>query len=97
MLLDISINVRQVAYFPKFTSSPHPLIFSMPSPFTILTLSPSLLAPDHLHTHPKERKIDRATLLDVAPDRESLILSNKSIEELRQVLKIQVGPEASTG
>lgn len=42
-----------------------------------------------------ERSIDRSTLLDVAPDRESLLCSNKSIEELRQVLKIRVG--LSTG
>ena len=65
------------------------------APLAILTLLPSQLAPDHSYAHPNERRIDRSALLDVAPDRESLLCSNKSIEELRHTLKIQVGP--STG
>lgn len=65
-------------------------------PLAILTLSPSYPAPlGHRYSHPAERRIDRSTVLDVAPDRESLILGNHSIEELRQILKIRVGP--STG
>jgi hypothetical protein len=66
------------------------------SPLAILKLSPSNSAPDHLYAHPTEHRIDRATLLDVAPDRESLLFSNKSIKELRHMLKIQVAPHAST-
>lgn len=38
----------------------------------------------------RERSIDRTILLDIAPDREALILSNKSTEELRQALKIRL-------
>jgi hypothetical protein len=60
----------------------------------VLTLSPSNTASESDH-RPIERRIDRSTLLDVAPDRESLLMSNKTIEELRQILKIQVG--RSTG
>jgi hypothetical protein len=61
----------------------------------VLTLSPNNATPDHPYARPIERRIDRSSLLDVAPDRESLLMSNKGIEELRRILKIQVGQ--STG
>ncbi|KAF9457907.1 hypothetical protein BDZ94DRAFT_1227258 [Collybia nuda] len=38
----------------------------------------------------RERSIDRTILLDIAPDRETLILSEKSTKYLRQTLKIRV-------
>jgi hypothetical protein len=41
-----------------------------------------------------EREIDRRVLLDIAADRESLIASGKSIEEMRQILKLRTGPIA---
>ncbi|KAG6872195.1 hypothetical protein C0995_012087 [Termitomyces sp. Mi166 len=42
------------------------------------------------HSH-LEHEINREILLDVAPDREALLVSNKAIAELRQTLKIRVG------
>ncbi|KAJ7291465.1 hypothetical protein C8J57DRAFT_216751 [Mycena rebaudengoi] len=41
-----------------------------------------------------EREIDRRVLLDIAADREGLIMSGKSIEEIRQILKLRTGPIA---
>jgi len=38
--------------------------------------------------HPAERDINRMALLDAAPDREALLLGDKSIKEIRQLLKI---------
>ncbi|KAG5726390.1 hypothetical protein E4T56_gene9329 [Termitomyces sp. T112] len=62
-----------------------------PSPHT-LTLVPNLpWSPNNLHIRPKEREINREVLLAVAPDREALLISNKSITELRQILKIHIG------
>ncbi|KAG6905956.1 hypothetical protein DXG01_016680 [Tephrocybe rancida] len=57
-----------------------------------LTLAPSNPWPQHPRTYPKEREVSREILLGVAPDRESLLLGGRSIHELRQVLKIRVGP-----
>ncbi|RDB17372.1 hypothetical protein Hypma_001832 [Hypsizygus marmoreus] len=59
-----------------------------PSALALLPSSPAA----HPYGRPKERDVDRAILLDVAPDRESLFLSNKSTEELRQLLKIRASP-----
>lgn len=38
----------------------------------------------------REREIDRAILVGVAPDREDLLISKLSMEEIRQALKIRV-------
>ncbi|KAK1227018.1 hypothetical protein PQX77_009980 [Marasmius sp. AFHP31] len=49
-------------------------------------------ADDNPHLLLNEKGIDRRTLLDVAPDREELIMSNRSIEEYRDALKIRGTP-----
>ncbi|KDR76951.1 hypothetical protein GALMADRAFT_420785 [Galerina marginata CBS 339.88] len=54
-----------------------------------LSLLPSLEGPKQ-STTPSEREINRGSLVDVAPDREDLLTSNKSIEEIRQALKLRV-------
>ncbi|KAF5384365.1 hypothetical protein D9615_003482 [Tricholomella constricta] len=64
------------------------------SPQTIALL-PSGPWPNRPHAHPREREVNREIILDVAPDREALLMSNKSIDELRQILKIRIGPAAS--
>ena len=40
--------------------------------------------------YPVEREIDRNALLDVAPDRESVLVSDQTIEEVRQALKMRI-------
>ncbi|KAL0062285.1 hypothetical protein AAF712_010854 [Marasmius tenuissimus] len=55
--------------------------------------SKSFDAEDYPHLHLMERGIDRRTLLDVAPDREELIMSNRSIEEYRDALKLRGTPD----
>ncbi|KAJ8083368.1 hypothetical protein PM082_009240 [Marasmius tenuissimus] len=55
--------------------------------------SKSFDAGDYPHLHLMERGIDRRTLLDVAPDREELIMSNRSIEEYRDALKLRGTPD----
>ncbi|KAK7053000.1 hypothetical protein VNI00_004321 [Paramarasmius palmivorus] len=42
----------------------------------------------------EENAIDRRMLVDIAPDREDLIMSEKSIEELREMLKLRDAPSA---
>jgi hypothetical protein len=66
---------------------------SFSSSLATLTILPSDSASDQPR---RERLIDRAILLDVAPDRETLIVSNKNIEELRHLLKIRIAT-ISTG
>jgi hypothetical protein len=61
------------------------------STITTLSLLPSRAPPSHHHGHLTERDINRIALLDIAPDREALLMSNKSIEEIRQTLKIRTG------
>ncbi|KAG5635944.1 hypothetical protein H0H81_009593 [Sphagnurus paluster] len=61
------------------------------SPQTI-ALFPSGPWPNHPLEYPKERELNREALLDVAPDREDLLMSNKSVHELRQMLKIRIEP-----
>ncbi|KAF8064895.1 hypothetical protein FPV67DRAFT_1389167, partial [Lyophyllum atratum] len=69
----------------------------MPAFYTapqVITLLPSGPWPNRPHVYPREKEIDRYLLLDVAPDREALFMSEKGVEELRQVLKIRVGSVA---
>lgn len=51
----------------------------------------SRLTPDkeNIHAHLSERDINREKLLDISPDREDLLRSDKTVEELRQALKIK--------
>jgi hypothetical protein len=62
----------------------------MPSKLPKLSLLPNLSSCDKLYEYPPERGIDRGILLDVAPDREALLMGNKAIEEIRQTLKLRV-------
>ncbi|KAF8208078.1 hypothetical protein K438DRAFT_1961597 [Mycena galopus ATCC 62051] len=39
-----------------------------------------------------EREIDRSALVAISPDREELFTSKKSIDEIRQLLKLRTGP-----
>ncbi|KAF7366815.1 hypothetical protein MSAN_00939800 [Mycena sanguinolenta] len=41
---------------------------------------------------PVERDIDRNILVAISPDREELFMSKKSIDEIRQILKLRTGP-----
>ena len=65
----------------------------MPSPpLPILELHPSRPAVSGFPGVPFiERTISRATLLDIAPDREVLLIGTKSVEEIRETLQIHVG------
>ncbi|KAJ6465067.1 hypothetical protein C8R47DRAFT_1155542 [Mycena vitilis] len=58
-------------------------------PILTLVSGPSLAASAE---RPTEREIDRNALVAISPDREGLFLSNKSIDELRQLLKLRTGP-----
>ncbi|KAJ7621579.1 hypothetical protein DFH06DRAFT_1482350 [Mycena polygramma] len=58
-------------------------------PILTLVSGPSLAASAE---RPTEREIDRNALVAISPDREGLFLSNKSIDELRQFLKLRTGP-----
>lgn len=69
-----------------------PAVYTAPQ---IITLLPSGPWPNHLHAYPREREINREMLLDVAPDREALLMSSKGVDELRHILKIRVSPVAS--
>ena len=55
---------------------------------SVLSLLPSL-EPDGTQIYPVEREVDR-NALDVAPDREYLLISDQNIEEVRQGLKIHI-------
>jgi len=59
------------------------------STLPVLSLLPSL-EPEGTQIYPVEREVDRNALLDVAPDRESLLISDQTIEEVRQALKIRI-------
>ena len=61
------------------------------STLPVLPLLPSLEL-EGTQIYPVEREIDRNALLDVAPDRESLLISDQTIEEVRQALKIRIIP-----
>ena len=63
----------------------------MPVPhFTLPVLSLlSSLEPEGTQIYPVERELDRNALLDVAQDRESLLISDQTIEE-EQALKIRI-------
>ncbi|KAJ7130402.1 hypothetical protein C8R44DRAFT_731927 [Mycena epipterygia] len=54
-------------------------------PILVLASSPS---------RPLEREIDRRALLEISPDREELFMGKKSIDEIRQALKLRTGPPA---
>ncbi|KAF8953064.1 hypothetical protein BDZ97DRAFT_635703 [Flammula alnicola] len=60
------------------------------SKLPVLSLLQSLEGFDQPHSCTPERDINREALVDVAPDREELLLSNKPIEEIRQALKLRV-------
>ena len=55
-----------------------------------LSLYNSLGSCDQLYQYPLEREISRHILLDVSPDREALLMGNKTIEEIRQTLKLRI-------
>ncbi|KAG6862734.1 hypothetical protein C0991_010474, partial [Blastosporella zonata] len=55
-----------------------------------ITLVPSNPWSQNPRGRPKERDINRETLLEVAPDRETLLFSSRTITQLRQTLKIRV-------
>ena len=57
------------------------------STLPVLSLLPSL---EGTQIYPVEREIDRNALLDVAPDRESLLISDQTIEEVRRALKMHI-------
>ncbi|KAF8152912.1 hypothetical protein B0H34DRAFT_800188 [Crassisporium funariophilum] len=60
------------------------------SKLPLLSLVESLGDSDQLYSYPAEREIDREALLDVAPDREELLMGSKTIEEIRQALKLRI-------
>ena len=51
------------------------------STLSVLSLLPSLEL-EGTQIYPVEREVDRNALLDVAPDRESLLISDQTIEEV---------------
>jgi len=61
----------------------------MPSKLPQLSLLMSLGNCDQPYEYPPEREINREILLDIAPDREALLMGNKTIEEIRQALKLR--------
>lgn len=62
----------------------------MPSKLPLLSLLVSLGNCDQPYYYPPEREISRDILLDVAPDREALLMGNNTIEEIRQALKLRI-------
>ncbi|KAJ7700333.1 hypothetical protein B0H17DRAFT_1047001 [Mycena rosella] len=60
-------------------------------PVLVLMSTPSLASSADRAT---ERDIDRRALLDISPDREELFMGRKSIDEIRQSLKLRTGPTA---
>ncbi|KAJ7720917.1 hypothetical protein B0H16DRAFT_1432123 [Mycena metata] len=50
--------------------------------------SPLLISMDR----PTERGVDRSVLVAISPDRETLFTSKKSIDKIRQMLKLRTGP-----
>jgi hypothetical protein len=56
-----------------------------------LEFRPSRAISDTQRALPVEHEINRAALLEVAPDRETLLRGPKSIEDIRNALKIRVG------
>lgn len=60
---------------------------------TNLTMLPNLpICKSTLGPHPPERHINRQLLLDISPDREGLIDSDLTVEELRHELKLKAFP-----
>ncbi|KAF7343325.1 hypothetical protein MVEN_01764800 [Mycena venus] len=58
-------------------------------PILSLVSAPSLAGSSE---RPVEREIDRNVLVAISPDREELFMSKKSIDEIRQLLKLRTGP-----
>ncbi|KAJ7241669.1 hypothetical protein B0H12DRAFT_39473 [Mycena haematopus] len=58
-------------------------------PILSLVSSPSLAGSGE---RPVEREIDRNALVAISPDRQELFMSKKSIDEIRQLLKLRTGP-----
>ena len=84
------------AYFIQLSETKSP-IFRMASlgnlPFLSFAASGGAFdAEENPRLRLMERGIDRRTLLDIAPDRGELIMSNKSIEEYRETLKLRGTP-----
>ncbi|KAF8802052.1 hypothetical protein BYT27DRAFT_7173641 [Phlegmacium glaucopus] len=61
----------------------------MPSKLHQLYFLKSLGNCDRPYDYPLERQINREILLDVSPDREALLMGNKTIEQIRQTLKLR--------
>ncbi|KAJ7151335.1 hypothetical protein C8R43DRAFT_486037 [Mycena crocata] len=61
-------------------------------PILTLNYGPSLASS---MDRPTERDIDRNALVDISPDREMLFRSKKTIDEIRQLLKLRTGPTPS--
>ena len=59
------------------------------STLPVLSLLPSLEL-EGTQIYPMEREIDRNALLDAAPDRESVLISDQTIEEVRRALKMHI-------
>jgi hypothetical protein len=62
----------------------------MPSNLPQLSLLSSLGNGGQLYHYPPEREIRRDILSDLAPDREALLMGDKTIDEIRQTLKLRV-------
>lgn len=62
----------------------------MPSKLPQLSLLMSLGNCDQPYEYPPEREISRDILVDVSPDREALLVGSKTIEEIRQTLKLRI-------
>ncbi|KAJ7439470.1 hypothetical protein FB451DRAFT_1192100 [Mycena latifolia] len=60
-------------------------------PVLVLASTPTLASPGERLT---EREIDRRALLEISPDREELFMGRRSIDEIRQALKLRTGPPA---
>ena len=65
-------------------TSKMPVTHSTPS---VLSLLPSLEL-EGTQIYPVEREVHRNAVLDVAPDREYLLINDQTMEEVRQALKI---------
>ncbi|TFK69869.1 hypothetical protein BDN72DRAFT_839907 [Pluteus cervinus] len=58
-----------------------------------ITLLPSLPPQQNAHFKYVEREVDRHALVEIAPDREEFLTSDRTVDELRSLLKIRVGSD----
>ena len=79
-------NTLLISFLPSSSvpTSNMPVSHSTPS---VLSLLPSL-EPEGTQIYPVERGVGRNAVLDVAPDRESLLIKDQTIEEVRKALKM---------